>query len=268
VTTWTDTDRKRVMDRRYRKQRALRVLRGEPTSLTDATPARDHIRSMIGHGWSYTALEHMAEGRVTDMTLNNLASGVHATVERKTAATALGIPYTLAPTAAVPDEALVPTRSAQRRVHALLRLGWTHAALRAEVGTDTSHLARGSYQQMTAKRWRLVAAMYEELCMTPGPSDTTATRARAAGFAPPLAWTEIDDPDARPLGFNRRSGHPGDIDPVVVDRLLAGERVPSSRAEKEEAMRRWVAAGRSARSLAAIHQWNDGRYNPREDGAA
>ena len=92
--------------------------------------------------------------------------------------------------------------------------------------------------------------------MTLPPMSTTGERISASrtkahalrqGFAPPLAWTNIDDPDEQPnLG-----GVDDQIDPVVVDRLLHLERVVSTRAEKVEAMRQWLAMGRSQRSLCA-----------------
>lgn len=257
--TWTATDRRRIQDRRYRKTRALKLLRGEPTSLTDATDAAAHIRAMFDLGWSFNALEQMAGGAVSSVTLNNLADARHPTVERNTHAAATSIPWTLAPTPLVDDTAHVPTIGAARRVHALMRLGWPHAELRAR-GIESSHLSRGTYRQMTAGKWRKVDAVYRELCMSVGPSTTTATRARAAGHASPLAWDDhIDVPDARPVGATK-PGTDKAIDHVVVARLVAGERVPSTPAEKREAMRRWVADGKSARSLAVMHGWNDMRY--------
>lgn len=260
MSSWTETDRRRVMDRRYRKTRALKILRGEETSLVDSTDASAHVRAMFDLGWSFNALEQMTRGVVSSVTLNNLADGRHSTVNRKTATAALSIPWTLAPTASVADNAHVPTASAAHRVHALMRLGWPHIELRAR-GIESSHLSRGTYRQMTARKWRGVDVVYRELCMTLGPSAITATRARTAGFQSPLAWDDrIDLPNGQPVGAGVKTGAADDIDPVVVDRLLHGERVPSTPAEKREAMRRWIADGNSARSLAVAHGWQEGRY--------
>ena len=55
---------------------------------------------------------------------------------------------------------------------------------------------------------------------------------------------------------------------MTVERLLDGQRVPSTVAEKHEAMAQWLAAGRSERSLCALHGWKEGRYVTRQDGAA
>lgn len=267
MTTWTVEDRRRIQDRRYRKTRQLKLLRGEPTNLIDATTAADHIRGMYDLGWSYNALEQLAVATITSTSLNNLADGRHPTIERNTHAAAMSIPWTLAPTDAVDDTAHVPVVGATRRVRALMRLGWPHSELR-DRGIESSHLARGTYRQMTARKWRAADTVYRELCMTVGPSATSATRARLAGHASPLAWDDrIDVPDGKPIGSNSRTGTRETIDPVVVHRLLLGERVPSTPDEKREAMARWVASGRSARSFAALHGWRDGRYGSK-DGVA
>lgn len=265
-------DLRRAKDRDYRKRRALKQLRGIPTSLLPADEAGAHVRRLNDLGWSFNALEAMAGGAVTSVTLGNLATGRHPAVERKTAAVVLAIPYTLAPSARVPDVALVPLLGARRRVHALMRLGWNHAAMKTLIG-DTSHIARASYTTLSARRWRLVDAMYETHCMTPGPSQMTANRARAAGFAPPLAWDDqIDHPDARPVGDHGPRGRHG-IDTVTVDRILNGDYgLPSTPAEKAEVCRRWVANGGTTRQLAKATGWKIERYlrlrDLREEGAA
>jgi hypothetical protein len=254
------------MDRQYRKQRQLKLHRGIPTSLVPADKAVQHLARMLALGWSLNALEQMAAVPITSEGLRLVATGRHATITRQTAAAIMSIPHTLAPGPGVDDQTLVPVTGARRRVHALMRLQWPHSELRAK-GIESSHLARGTYTQMAARKWRAVAAVYEELCMTIGPSEASGTRARRAGHPAPLAWGEqIDDPNAQPAGLKRTNAI--GIDDVVVRELLALRTVPSTREEKEEAMRRWVAAGNSARSLALAHGWNDGRYGPRKDGAA
>lgn len=153
-----------------------------------------------------------------------------------------------------------------RRLHALMALGHTGVSIGAEVGLTASRisqLSRGHHcangvLQVTAERVRRV---YDDLSMT-RPDGWQAERmrrmARRNGWAPPLAWTDIDDPDDVPKGIRREPVR--GVDPVVVERLLAGETVPSTRAEKDEAMRRWKAWGRSEKSLCEIHGWKDGRY--------
>jgi hypothetical protein len=203
--TYTATDRIKITDAQYRKIRNYRIYRGLPTGLVPADTATRHIRALTALGWSYNALEQTIGGAVTGTTLANLGAQTHGTIERKTRAAALSLPYTLAPSTAVDDTALIPTLGAERRVKALLALGWTHDEMRNR-GNVTVHLARGSYTQMLARRWRDIDNMYAELCMTPGPSRHTANRAARVGYAPPLAYDNIDDPNETPVGWQYVAG--------------------------------------------------------------
>jgi hypothetical protein len=63
--------------------------------------------------------------------------------------------------------------------------------------------------------------------MRPGPSHRTRARARALGYAPPLAWDDdaIDDPSAQPCPGNHAAGSSTEepvVDQVAVERALAG----------------------------------------------
>jgi hypothetical protein len=262
--TYTAHQRRRQVEAAYRYRYELAKLRGIPTSPVPAQPAANHINTLHQLGWSYDALAALTGNTITGQALRLIAIGNQNTVQRATNDTIHNIPHTLAPTPAVPDAAKVPALGAARRVHALLRLGWTHTHMRNTYGMDTTHIADNSYRSTIARKWRAIDTMYRDLCMTPGPSSITTVEARNRGYAPPLAWHDIDDPDDRPEKSHKLRGTPhGVVDPVVVNRLLAGERLPSTQAEKLEAMRRWVASGRSQRELARLHGWNDGRYSPR-----
>lgn len=93
----------------------------------------------------------------------------------------------------------------------------------------------------------------------------TATRARNAGHKPPMSW---DDPGtlAWPLNMTKMEKVPKvpiskDIDPIVVERVLAGDMPEyTTKAEKLEITRRWLADGRSLRSLEIATGWRSGRY--------
>jgi hypothetical protein len=50
------------------------------------------------------------------------------------------------------------------------------------------------------------------------------------------------------------------VDPVVVDRILAGEVVRATPPEREEVVRRWVADGRGINELARMTGWRVERY--------
>lgn len=150
----------------------------------------------------------------------------------------------------------------QRRLRALRAIGWTWDQLAVELGVSRSvafqwgvDKPRGVYRETA----QTVADAYARLSMQPQTgwvADRARVRAARLGYAPPLAWDNIDDPREKP-----QTGGKGQVfDDVIVDRLLAGERLKSNRAEKEEAMRRWLAAGRSQRSLCAMHGWAENRY--------
>ena len=163
----------------------------------------------------------------------------------------------------------------RRRIQALNCLGWSNYAIAAQAGVGREQIRqwclrdtvyRGSHDK--------VAAVYEALSMTLPPErvrfermDVTRTRnrARRLGFVPPLAWDNIDDPTERPKLGNAPKRR-DEVDEVNVQRLLDGQRVTSTKAEKDEAMRRWKAAGRSEKSLCDMHGWHDARYG-REDAA-
>lgn len=164
-----------------------------------------------------------------------------------------------------------------RRIQALVALGYTFGQIGAAVGRSQDWAAKIAHRRdsivrtTTANR---VDELYRDWCMkepdvSTGKKKWAAAYARSTarkhGWAPPLAWDDIDDPDEQPNLGGNSVDH---IDHVIVDRLVAGERVVSTSAEKVEAMRRWLAGGGSERALCKAHGWKDGRYVAREDGAA
>lgn len=160
----------------------------------------------------------------------------------------------------------------QRRLRALEAIGWSMLAVSDEMGdtheTTLRNLVRREHPKFVRREFaaRVIAA-YDRLSNTPR-TGRGATRARnhaaSNGWAPPSAWDDIDDPTEQPW----IATDPDHVDDVVVERLMAGKRVPSTRAEKVEAMRRWMAEGRSQRSLCVMHGWQESRYVVRQDGAA
>ena len=106
----------------------------------------------------------------------------------------------------------VPALGYQRRIQALMRLGWTSQAI-ADAGgwSNRNHVLRvlkgqkgkptRYLQRPTAER---IEAVYERLSMRlPEPSPTVNRCVRLAernGWPPPLAWDDIDDPNEQPRG--------------------------------------------------------------------
>lgn len=95
-----------------------------------------------------------------------------------------------------------------RRIRALHCLGWSQRALAERLGVSAGrvgHMTIAKYPRVNIDTATKVAALYEELCMTL-PPETQFTRrmrnyARKQGWAPPLAWDDIDDPDEQPSGL-------------------------------------------------------------------
>lgn len=101
---------------------------------------------------------------------------------------------------------LIPALGTARRIQALVAIGHTFGDIAREMGVAhdvVRHLAlhRTHVRPTTAHR---VDATFQRLCMTPAPDGKSAryarTVARRYGWAPPLAWDDIDDPDATPIG--------------------------------------------------------------------
>jgi hypothetical protein len=159
-----------------------------------------------------------------------------------------------------------------RRVRALARLGWSSPEMAARAGIPATTVARlrdhDERQWVGNQRIRAaIAKAYDEMSMTVPPltrhTSKLANRAEARGWAPPLAWDDIDDPDAIPTeGYSPRGNaiKPIPVDDVVVDRILDGQVVPSTNAERREVVRRWLADGRSYTSLEALTGWRVERY--------
>ena len=95
----------------------------------------------------------------------------------------------------------------RRRVQALMRLGWslnTIAEL-AGVGAGTvSRIANGLNPTVWRRVADSIAEVYDELHLTTGPAAAVARRAAGRGWAPPLAWDDIDR-DEKPQGVRRVS---------------------------------------------------------------
>jgi hypothetical protein len=103
----------------------------------------------------------------------------------------------------------------QRRIQALGAIGWSHRAIGERIGADRvviQHMTkRSTVLRSTADR---IAALYESMCMHPPVGQTrdeksAITRAKAhakrQGWAPPLAWDDIDNDKAPNVGPKGRA---------------------------------------------------------------
>ena len=109
----------------------------------------------------------------------------------------------------------VPAIGAQRRIRALMRLGWTSTDIAQAAGCHERNyvlrILNGQKGKPTTwlerKTDKAIRDVYERLSMRlPDPAPHRArTRALAErrGYPPPLAWDDIDNPDEEPSGMKR-----------------------------------------------------------------
>lgn len=95
---------------------------------------------------------------------------------------------------------LVDRTGTVRRVQALARLGWPVLFVQQQAGFSRSYDLMNPHRAIRRANADRVAAIYDRLSMTPGPSRRAAARAERLGWVPPLAWDDdlIDDPAAEP----------------------------------------------------------------------
>lgn len=163
----------------------------------------------------------------------------------------------------------------QRRLQALTALGWSMLAVSQEGGLSLESVKklRRAKRRSFVRRdvAEAIVETYDRLHMRippDGPSKSkTLADAKLKGWPPPLAWTNIDDPDEHPSGVGHQPRYRNDnrdtteCDPVVVDRILAGDwELPCTPAEKAEVGARWVAAGGSTYRLEQLTGWRLSRY--------
>lgn len=104
----------------------------------------------------------------------------------------------------VPDEAFINPVGSIRRIQALRALGWPMQMLEARYGTPLQPPADA---RCSAGYARTIRQVYEELSGTTGPSTRVAALAVRCGWAPPLAWEDVDIDD--PAAFPDFTGHCG-----------------------------------------------------------
>lgn len=129
-----------------------------------------------------------------------------------------------------------PVLGSQRRLQALMALGYSLVRLGLAMGIAPQHLRvllNAHRPRVTLQTAAKVAAVYDNLCMTVPEKEYNnnsvgLTRALAArrGYAPPLAWDDIDNPSEQPqqLVEDPVRVHRNDftVDPVKVARCTQG----------------------------------------------
>lgn len=180
------------------------------TDLVPADPVREHVRSLQRRKIGRRRVARMA-GVPTVAVDRLLYSSPTVTLIPRDLARRL---LRCRPTAQMlAPGSLVEATGTRRRLEALMFMGWPRGELARRLRLRPSNLARTrTASQVYVSTARAVAELYDQLWQTPPPKHThrqrlavarTRNRARAQGFAPPLAWDDdqIDLPTAQPTGI-------------------------------------------------------------------
>lgn len=242
---------------RWSKQYDLDRHRGIDRTL-DADIARRHIAALEAAGWSRRSIA--AQAGISSSAVSRMVRG-QRTVKRTVLDKLLAVQPTSYATTPhrTSREVFVPRVGTVRRVQALLAIGWTHQLIGEHSGVNTRVLLTQQGRWVARSTHDKVATAYRALAMRQGPSAVTRRRAARLGYLTPAVWDDIDidrEPEA-----DDTSADTGAIDEVVVQRVLAGEHLPCTTAERREVVRRWHTTGRSLNDLARLTGWKPERYS-------
>lgn len=181
---------------RYMSRIRLEYARGQRRRV-DATPAAEHVRTLLSHGWNQAQISRKAG--IAHRVIGSLKTGTYATISRATEQAVLAVPAG-PPPADSPDTDATGTI---RRIRALIAIGYPGADIAREVGLHRDALnkiARGETPGVRVTTATAVAKAYRRLSRQAGPSNRARLFASKKGWHGPLAWDEstIDDPGAAP----------------------------------------------------------------------
>lgn len=138
----------------------------------------------------------------------------------------------------------------RRRLEALCALGWTNTQLAREMGSTVDVLQERRKRlgnRVLRSTAQPIYELYDRLSMV-RPEGAYAERARrdaaAKGWAPPLAWDDIDDPAEVPQHLV--------TGPAVVDEVAVAELRPTNRAERVAVIAELTGRGMSAREIGRL----------------
>ena len=271
------------------RRRSTAIAYGTWSGLVDAEPARTHLRALRADGLS---LQRIAElSGVGQGTVNALVYGAPARQAKPPARLRTDTQRRLLAVrfdpASVAAGRRVDATGTRRRLQTLTALGWSVSCLALHTNRTVRTLRRILLAELvTADTARCVAALYEQLRTTPPPRRTgperaaaerAVSRARTAGWRPPIGWDDIDtDQDETRLaptgggvsGIGLAAADPNNVlvgdtclstsdgslllDEVAVDRAMTGERLPLTKTERREAVARLTHQGLSARRIAEL----------------
>jgi DNA-binding CsgD family transcriptional regulator len=159
------------------------------------------------------------------------------------------------------DARLVPSLGTERRLQALVAVGYTESELATRLGMNIGNfngLILGRRSRVTSGTHETTRQVFKELWAKPSTGTRAAASRRLAqrhGWVGPLSWDDIDDPAETP----NLEGNPStedepleteDIDEARVYLATVGEAVRLTSPELREAIRRLVAARLNDKQIA------------------
>ena len=178
--------------------------------LTDAEPARVHVRELMAAGMG---IKRIAE--VAGMTGNRIGDllygrgGKDPRPPRKQISTDLEAKI-LAVKLDLADGANTDNLGPIRRLRALVAMGWSQSRLAQRLGMDPTNFGRiihGDRFEILVSTAKRVEALFDELWDQAPPAETHRQKisvsrskayAKSHGWAPPAAWDDMDDPLEKP----------------------------------------------------------------------
>jgi hypothetical protein len=179
--------------------RILDRLQGRPRRVASA-PVIAHLGALRGQGMSWEEIGRAA--RTSASTPREIVLEQRAEVHRSTAEKLLAVPLSHRPS----EVGMVPSLGAMRRVRALYVIGCSRSEIanRASVSEYTiSLLASGRWSTIRVQHDQAIRHAYRQMWMQPGNSAKNRIRARREGWVSPLAWDDIDNPEASPVAMDR-----------------------------------------------------------------
>lgn len=217
--------------RRRRQLKAQEQWGVRQPDLVDAQPVRDHIAALRAQGigwWRIGTLAHVPKKVMSRLAGYDDPTRPQRRVHRDTANRILAVTADdIAPGAQIDAAPTV------RRLRALSALGFFRTELADRLDThpqNIGYLVNGHRSKVKVATARAVAALYDELHMSPGRDNRTSRDARRRGWPPPLAYDDIDAGtigDTTPVGrcpkcnrietLHRQHTPPADIAAEVSD---------------------------------------------------
>lgn len=187
-------------------------------SYVDAGPARAHVLALLG---TLAISQVEARSGVHRTAIRALVSGVRGQQpSRRISRATRDALLSVRPDRVGPEmHGHVDRTGTQRRLRALIALGWSAQYLTARLRASSRTvgvLVADEGPSIRASTRANVAALYDELWATPGPSSRARKIAARKGWLVPAWWDDdtIDDPAAGPAGApglpRRTTGRPSE----------------------------------------------------------